>query len=288
MDKLQYDNLYKFLVSLGIVLIVLPIAALIYLLNMEPILISQADYESLSEASLQMLADRSNLTEMFFKMFPWIAGIFFLLGAALLLCGIWNWKRIQGDLDKKLGAEATIQVIKALKMSKEETTEKAKEEVKSTNQIVEVGKNEASKDVLNCRTHENIVDKYIEIENRCYNYFVKRYAGSYKFERNIRIGKYSYDFIGVSQSNNIDLVVEIKYFKSEKVDLQRLYAAFDRLYAAGVNYETVVRRNFKCVGVIVAPEEQLQVIEASMKTYRNAYKETETKVDVRCIAEEML
>ena len=288
MDKLQYDNLYKFLVSLGIVLIVLPIAAAIYLLNMEPLIISQADYESLSEASLQMLAKRDDLTEIFFKVFPWIAGIFFLLGTALLLCGIWNWKRIQGDLDKKLGAEATIQVIKALKMSKEETTEKAKEEVKSTNQIVEVGKNEASKDVLNCKTRENIVDKYIEIENRCYSYFVKRYAGSYKFERNIRIGKYSYDFIGVSQSDNIDLVVEIKYFKSEKVDLQRLYAAFDRLYSAGVNYETVVRRNFRCIGVIVAPKKQLKRIEASIATYRNAYRETATEIEVKCIAEETL
>ena len=36
MDKLQYDNLYKFLVSLGIVLIVLPVAALVFLFNMEP------------------------------------------------------------------------------------------------------------------------------------------------------------------------------------------------------------------------------------------------------------
>ena len=35
MDKLQYDNLYKFLVSLGIVLIVLPVAALVFLFNME-------------------------------------------------------------------------------------------------------------------------------------------------------------------------------------------------------------------------------------------------------------
>lgn len=39
MDKLQYDSLYKFLVSLGIILIALPIAALVYLLNSEPILI---------------------------------------------------------------------------------------------------------------------------------------------------------------------------------------------------------------------------------------------------------
>ena len=51
MDKLQYDSLYKFLVSLGIILIALPIAALVYLLNSEPILISQSDFDALSEYS---------------------------------------------------------------------------------------------------------------------------------------------------------------------------------------------------------------------------------------------
>ena len=65
MDKLQYDNLYKFLVSLGIVLIIVPVAALAFLLNMEPLLISQVDYDSLSDFSLQMIANRNEITSYF-------------------------------------------------------------------------------------------------------------------------------------------------------------------------------------------------------------------------------
>ena len=51
MDKLQYDSFYKFLVSLGIVLITLPIFVLLYILNADYILISQNDYNNLSAIS---------------------------------------------------------------------------------------------------------------------------------------------------------------------------------------------------------------------------------------------
>lgn len=55
MDKLQYDSFYKFLVSLGIVLITLPIFVLLYILNADYILISQNDYNNLSAISLQSI-----------------------------------------------------------------------------------------------------------------------------------------------------------------------------------------------------------------------------------------
>lgn len=49
LDKLQYDSLYKFLVSLGVVLIALPITALIFLENGTMHIISKLEYENLSE-----------------------------------------------------------------------------------------------------------------------------------------------------------------------------------------------------------------------------------------------
>ena len=117
MDKLQYDNLYKFLVSLGIVLIVLPVAALVFLFNMEPILISQADYDLLSDFSLQMIATRNKLTSYFISIFPWVAGILTCIGIVVLLIGIFKWVGLQKNLDKKLDAETAIQTLNLLKMS---------------------------------------------------------------------------------------------------------------------------------------------------------------------------
>lgn len=61
MDKLQYDSLYKFFVSLGLVLIILPFATMVYLFNVEPVLISQVEYDLLSGYSLSMIENRNSL-----------------------------------------------------------------------------------------------------------------------------------------------------------------------------------------------------------------------------------
>lgn len=59
MDKLQYDSFYKFLVSLGIILIAAPVLCLYFVVNnQEQLLISQNEYEALSEASLFLLQER--------------------------------------------------------------------------------------------------------------------------------------------------------------------------------------------------------------------------------------
>lgn len=61
MDKLQYDSFYKFLVSLGIVLITLPGLAFLYLLNTDYELISQVDYDNLSHISIQRIQHSEKL-----------------------------------------------------------------------------------------------------------------------------------------------------------------------------------------------------------------------------------
>ena len=56
MDKLQYDSFYKFIVSVGIVLIVAPLFCLHYLVSGSyDIIITQEEANSLSEVSADFL-----------------------------------------------------------------------------------------------------------------------------------------------------------------------------------------------------------------------------------------
>lgn len=284
MDKLQYDNLYKFLVSLGIVLIVLPVAALVFLFNMEPILMSQADYDLLSEFSLQMIANRNELTSYFISIFPWFAGSLICIGVGVLLIGIFKWIGLQKNLDKKLDAEAAMQTLNLLKMSSAEVTAKIEEEVKET-AAIETPTPPISPAV---NDHSSAMNKYIEIEELCFNYFTKRYAKKYSFERNIRMGKYCYDFIGVSKLDNIDLIFEIKYMKIAAGNSSRIYDVFERVYYSGINYETIAHRNFRCVVVIVTPKEELPRLENIVETYCKAHRENANRIEIKCMAEESL
>lgn len=286
MDKLQYDNLYKFLVSLGIVLIIVPVAALAFLLNMEPLLISQVDYDSLSDFSLQMIANRNEITSYFISVFPQFAVAFIVAGVGVLIIGIVKWVGLQKNLDKKCFAdtEAALQALNALAMSNEEVISKADEEVKEA-AVIESPTLPFPPDE-NARS--SAIDKYIKIENLCFNYFTKRYAKKYSFERNIRMGKYCYDFIGVSKLDNIDLVFEIKYIKVAAGNSRRIYDIFERVYNSGTNYETIAHRNFKCVVVIVTPKEELPRLENIVETYCKAHRENASRIEIKCMAEESL
>lgn len=285
MDKLQYDSLYKFLVSLGIILISLPIAALVYLLNSEPILISQADFNSLSEYSQQVIGHRESMTSYFIDIFPWFCTIFICFGIFFLSYGIYKWTSVQKNLDKKLDAETTIQTLNLMEMSIKEVEEKVEAEVseETSTKIVNPPSTVASD------PHLSQVNRYKEIEDLCYSYFTTRYSKSYTFKQNIRMGKYHYDFIGVSQNDNIDLLVEVKYWKFPTYISGRLQDVSCRLFNAGVNYETIAHRNFRLLIVIVTTKEQLPQLERLVETHmRRSDNEFSNKIEVKCIAEEAL
>lgn len=283
MSNLEYDNLYKFLVSLGIVLIVLPVAVLVFLFNSELILISQVDFDALSAFSLQMVQQREQLASYFVVVFPWVAAALILLGIVLLIFGICKWVGVQKNLDKKLDAETTLQSLAVLEMNNKEVTEKIEAETKEDTPTESTNVENAPVD-----SHLSRMKKYIEIEEMCFNYFTKMYGRRYSFKRNIGIGKHKYDFIGVSQRDNIDLIVEIKYWSTAAGIARRLYDFLDNFYDAGINYETIAHRNFRCIAVLVTTKDQLPRLEANIETYRQAHRENASKIEIKCFAEEAL
>lgn len=287
MNKLEYDNLYKFLVSLGIVLIVLPLAALIYFYNASPILISQLEFESLSQHSLQMINNRNELLSTFVKIFPWFAGASLLFGLILIICGIIKWFGVQKKLDKKLDFETTKKTLDELQVSEEDVNEKIKKESEEA-----TNNSESTFPSSNTDTPKNsklkAMEKYYEIEEQCFNYFTIKYSKKFDFKQNIRIGNIYYDFIGVSKNDDTDLIFEIKYCRQAPGMSPLLYKTFDRMYDMGLKYQTVAHRNFKCIVVVVTPKEHLPRLENIVDTYCKAHSDNASRIEIKCMAEESL
>lgn len=288
MSKLEYDNLYKFLVSFGIILIILPFAALFYFYNSSPILISQTEYDSLSAYTLELINSKNEILSIFTKVFPWIAIVFILLGIASLFYGIIKWFGVQKKLDKKLDAESTKNTLNELKASDKEISDKIKKEVEevenANNSTLQTSKNSKSTK----HSQEQAMDKYYEIENKCFNYFATKYSKDFDFKRNIRIGNTCYDFVGVSNRDNCDLIFEIKFYRQSAGMSPRLYKTFNEIYDMGLKYQTVAHRNFRCIVVVVTPKEQLPKLERIIDTYYNAYRDNANKIEIKCMAEESL
>lgn len=289
MNKLEYDNLYKFLVSLGIILIVLPLAAMIYFYNTNPILISQVDYDLLSEYSLKMIDNRNQLLSMFIKVLPWFTTISILVGIILISCGIYKWFFLQRKLDKKLDSETTKKALDVLQASDEEISEKLKKE---TEEIDNIDSNNKNLKHNNAEQPEHpqlkTLGKYYEIEDLCFNYFTRKHLKKFDFKRNIRIGNTYYDFIGVSANDEPDLIFEIKYCRQAAGMSPMLYETFEKIYDMGLKYQTVTHRDFKCIVVVVTPKDHLPRMENLVETYCRAHKGTASQIQIKCMAEEAL
>ena len=94
MDKLQYDSFYKFLVSLGMLLITLPVLAFLYLLNTDYKLIRQNDYDNLSEISIQRMHDHAKLLDFTTTIMPIVSIVLIVTGLILIIIGCCKWYNI--------------------------------------------------------------------------------------------------------------------------------------------------------------------------------------------------
>ena len=285
MDKLQYDSLYKFLVSLGIIFIAFPIAALAYVISGDLVLISQTEFDALSDYSQKTIMYREALISYFANIFPWICLVFMCCGGLLLCYGVYKWQTVQNNLDKKLDAEATMQALSLMEMNSKEIEDKVEAEVKEDVSAEMCNETNSSTE----DTQTNRIDKYKEIEDRCYNFFTTRYARTYSFKRNIRMGKHHYDFIGVSKNDDTDLIVEVKYCGVAPMVSKRLHEMFWRLHEAGSNYKTIAHRDCNLIIFIVTPKEQLPQLERQVETRVQQLSPEYAKViEIRCMAEEAL
>ena len=122
MDKLQYDSFYKFLVSLGIVLITLPIFVLLYILNADYILISQNDYNNLSAISLQSIKTHEHILHLIHTIVPIISIPLILLGIILIIIGCYKWYGIQKELDQQIKSDTITKKINATQLNASEST----------------------------------------------------------------------------------------------------------------------------------------------------------------------
>lgn len=285
MDKLQYDSFHKFMVSLGIILITLPIVAYIFLIKSEPIILSQNDFNTLSTFSLKNISEKEHIIENFTRYLSFSSIILILLGRVLIIYGCKKWSKIQKQLDAQIEYDTTIKQINAQKMSAPEIALKTAEEVLEAETIEDC--DEITNNTLNTiSTSQNYMLKYMQIEDSCFSKISEQYSKKYNLKRYLRIGKYEYDFIGISKKDNIDLIFDVKYWRqipSTKI----LKSTLQRLFSSGVNYENNARRNFKIILIIVSPREKINRIKSQMVD-KNLNFEFGFNIEIRYFVEEDL
>ena len=287
-DKLKYDSFYKFLVSLGIILITLPFAGLIYIANFKVTLIDEEEYNNLSDYSVSSLEYKQRLYELLDKYFPKMIPVFLILGVIFLLLGGIPWFIMQRELDKQLRSDTKLKEsdLKMRQMSFTEKYNKVKQEIEdeeAAEKLVENTEidnnvdnktndnnehqvavdNSNEKEKTEPATAENKIDsiqnrmlKYIDIEEKVCEILTQRYSSQYTVLKNVKIGEGYFDAIAVSHESGPDIIFEIKkYIKPTYIYKSTIHS----LYFAKEIYEEINNKKCKIVIIIVSPKKNIEV-----------------------------
>lgn len=259
MDKLQYDSFYKFLVSLGMLLITLPVLAFLYVLNMDCILISQSDYDNLSQISIKRIQNNANLLDFTTTIMPVASIVLIVTGLTLIIIGCCKWYSIQKELDEQIKSDTITKKINATQLSSSETVEKAANEIS------------AEQNTSTNVSSDRIV-KYMQIEDKCYKYFFNKFSHRYLLKQNLRIGRFEYDIIALSKRTKNDLIFEVKYLTINTITDNRLKHLISNVNYMCENYRSVTNHNCKSVIVIVTPKEKIEKVKSACLNHFNNYK----------------
>ena len=275
MDKLQYDSFYKFLVSLGIVLITIPILALLYLLNADYIIISQREYAHLSAISLQSIETHEQALKLIDNLIPTISIPLVLIGIILIIIGCCKWYGIQKELDQQIKSDTITKQINATQLSASESTSKAIDEIKT--------EQETAKQISSDR-----VVKYLEVEDKCFNYYYPKLSRRYHLKQNLQIAKGKYDIVGISKRKHSDLLFEIKFWVILPSDA-RLKQLYSNIKYLGENYKENTDHNFEYIIVIVTSRALLEKMQHRVRTfYSNYIMDISETINFEFLAEEDL
>jgi len=279
MNKLQYDSFYKFIVSIGTLLIAAPVLGIYYLFTGSyDILISEQEYLDLSQISLESLHSREKLMNIIFTALPYV---FFGLIAIGLFCVIWGgikWYNIQKTLDESIQLDVDEKRFNFKKLTASEIVEKAVKEV------IEV---QGVSDITNLSEQKQRIFKGLQIESDCFNYLSKKLSKNYKVQQNVKVGDNEYDIIAISKRDNVDFIYEIKYWSNPRA-ANIIARTLHGLKRAGIDYEENVHRDFRLKLIIVTTAEQLDSFKGMFSEYLQKSDETFSNIDIECLSEEEL
>lgn len=247
MQRLEYDSYYKFLVSMGIVLVVTPIIILgIFLSGRFDLIMSQADFEGLCAESARAV----NLHFTIAKALPWAflvcSIIAFIAGGRLIHLGCKEWKVIQGKQNKKLHLEVEDLDTKVHNLSPEEKANNKIDEILESQKYMH-DISELKLDTSTIETGKIIARKVLEstdAEDKCAKIIRDEIGADYTIVQNVKVGHFEYDIIALTNNNKEDVIYEVKDGRYTDIsDLVR--RSIPLLINAAKNYSKTMNKNVR-------------------------------------------
>jgi len=250
MEKLKYDSLYKFIVSIGIVIIILPFIFLLGILNNNDIVfIKEVEINQLTNTAKEIISLEQKYKHMVLSnpiIFCIITVIFVICGLIIVIYGIVQWKnKVQKYEDKSRELSIKLLDKKIKNLTKEEKQEKIIKDI-------EISETENKSKNSSNNIEKQQISKYIDIQENVYQIIRKQFK-NYRIFEEVRIDKQMYDCIALSTSGHYayDYIFEIKYFSTIKSIKGKIRSLEELMMKQAVLYYENSERFAKAVLIII-------------------------------------
>ena len=257
MEKIEYSDLNKFLVSVGVALMTISIL-IIWLFFREPfdLLIQKDNLENLTEVAKSIIITRQGRVSQLLCFIPWVSLFLFLLGLASLIIGLVRWWKKQHIIDerdlltnKKLKKELE-------KLSEQEIVVKAETEYQET-----VDEPAITTTTTETTKKEEFVKSYLQVEQIISDKIKLFFSDKYRVLNNYRLKQFEYDIIlNAPLLNDRDIIIEIKYYPDGAMS-QYIRETLIRLEIAKKYYQGTMQKDVKPILIIVLPEDKYNLSE---------------------------
>jgi hypothetical protein len=255
MTKLEFGDFYKFLVSLGSVLVALSmLLPWLFLRESFNALVGVSDISELTPSAQALVSHQQRSALWFVRNAPWISGGFAIVGVALLTLGLVLWWRKQTILDQRDRLETQKLRREVESLTPAQIAEKVMDEAEEEARLEEEGEGEEAQlepvgEPERVARYRSVVEDYFRIERTVLDKLVICF-GQQSVLTHKRVRRTEYDAIVLSADGEHDVVVEIKATKSRYRQMT-LHRGLDRLILAAQNYQSVVGRPVRGVLLLV-------------------------------------
>jgi hypothetical protein len=216
MEKLNYNDFNKFLVSLGVILIGLALLIPWLFLKESYNIPTKIEIDSLTDISKKIFEVKQGYLLIFSNLIPWISVFLIITGIFLAVSGLTRWYKKQLIIDKKDNLDIQKLEKEIQLMSPIEVVDKAQKETRddSIAQLIETVELDVSKkEIMSQESHP--WKKYIEIERAIADKIIDFNSDIFEILPNVKVGFSEMDIL-LKSRNQIysDKIIEIKYYKS--------------------------------------------------------------------------
>lgn len=208
MEKIEYGDVNKFLVSTGTVLIGLSFAVpYFYLKDDFGLLLSKKEISELTIPMRHLIHQKQFFVLTIQEFIPWVFGFLFASGIGLVFWGLKRWFKRQTRIDRM----ETLDLMKSERewdqLTESEKEEKVKTEIRA-NEIAQIIESNKSSD-----PPKSEVSKYLNVESKAIELFKRYRTENFEIHENVRMGnRYEVDIMLKALADSFsDRIVEIRY-----------------------------------------------------------------------------